>query len=131
MAVLVRVKRKRDELPSDTLIIAARRMKRERSTKEKLLADFGGMGLEAGARPDTSEPVERRCFRRLRPEDRDLSTQTVDAVEMACGDESQRSGPARGCGQRAARHAGHRRADDRHAQPKLVGEARAQHRCGV
>ena len=45
MAVLVRVKRKRDELPSDTLIIAAPRMKRERSTKEKLLADFGGMGL--------------------------------------------------------------------------------------
>ncbi|KAH8075029.1 transcription factor Iwr1 [Aureococcus anophagefferens] len=65
MAVLVRVKRKRDELPSDTLIIAAPRMKRERSTKEKLLADFGGMGLEAGARPDASEPVERRCFRRL------------------------------------------------------------------
>ena len=69
MAVLVRVKRKRDELPSDTLIIAAPRMKRERSTKEKLLADFGGMGLEGyvrlGFRKEMEaieDPVEREKY---------------------------------------------------------------------
>ena len=31
-------------------------MKREQSTKEKLLADFGGMGLEAGARSKLKMP---------------------------------------------------------------------------
>ena len=45
MAVLVRVKRKRDELPSERLILAAPRAKRERSAREMLRSTFQGLGL--------------------------------------------------------------------------------------
>ena len=66
MAVLVRVKRKRDELPSERLILAAPRAKRERSAREMLRSTFQGLGLtQPPPAPEQNLPVERRCFRRL------------------------------------------------------------------
>lgn len=81
MAVLVRIKRKRDEIPSEHLILAAPR-KRERSARKLLRSTFQGLGLEPPpSNPETGQsPTERRCFRRLDTLDpaaaRDLEART-------------------------------------------------------
>ena len=57
----MRVKRKRDELPSERLILAAPRAKRERSARELLRSTFQGLGLhQPPPTPEQNLPVERR-----------------------------------------------------------------------
>ena len=88
MAVLVRVKRKRDELPSERLILAAPRAKRERSARELLRSTFQGLGLhQPPPTPEQNLPVERRCFRRLDTLD---AAAARDLEERTRGETAQR-----------------------------------------
>ena len=88
MAVLVRVKRKRDELPSERLILAAPRAKRERSAREMLRSTFQGLGLtQPPPAPEQNLPVERRCFRRLDTLD---AAAARDLEERTRGETAQR-----------------------------------------
>ena len=88
MAVLVRVKRKRDELPSERLILAAPRAKRERSARELLRSTFQGLGLhQPPPAPEQNLPVERRCFRRLDTLD---AAAARDLEERTRGETAQR-----------------------------------------